>query len=188
MKFELYSARWHSQVVALADDVLGKGYFSGLAEIANAENVALLVGYEGDDELACFALGTILPENGLKDHLEGQLPDLPADIADADREGTLGVIQAVVVAGEHRRKGYGSDLIGMLHDRLVGMGADKLIVTFKRGRNVPHVDGMMEKLGFSPWQRLPSFWQVRCDAGEFHCADRQGQCSCEALLYRKTVF
>ena len=68
------------------------------------------------------------------------------------------------------------------------MGADKLIITFKRAPNVPHVDEMMGKLGFEIWHRLPSFWRTRCDEGAFQCTHREAGCTCEALLYRKTIF
>ena len=50
------------------------------------------------------------------------------------------------------------------------------------------VDGLMKKLGFDPWTRLPSYWQTECDAGEFKCVDRTDHCTCEALLYRKSVY
>ncbi len=188
MPFDLYSSRWLSHVTALADDVFGEGYFSGLSERVADESSVLIIGHEGEDELICFALGSILPADGLRDHLEGHLPDLPGDIMEADQDGALGVIEAVAVAPGHRRGGYGTKLIGLMHDRLVGMGADKLVISFKRSPNVPHVDGMMGKLGFEVWQRLPSFWRERCDAGEFRCADRGDRCTCEALLYRKTIF
>jgi len=188
MRFDLYSARWQGHVTALADEAFGQGYFSRLSELAAEEGAALIIGHEGDDELLCFAFGSVLPADGLRDHLEGQLPDLPGDILEADQDGALGVIRAVAVSPAHRRSGYGTKLIALMHDRLVGMGADKLIVCFKRSPNVPHVDGMMGKLGFEVWQRLPSFWRERCDAGQFHCSDRQGSCNCEALLYRKTIF
>jgi len=187
MRVEQYAPRWHGAVLALANEVLGEGYFVRPSEVAGAPGAALLLGQE-NETLVCFAHGSVLPENGLRDHLEGQLPELPDEIAAADRDGALGVIQAAAVSPAHRRKGFGSSIISVLHDRLVGLGADKLIVTFKRGQNVPHVDGMMGKLGFEPWQRLPSFWRKRCDAGEFKCADRMDGCACEALLYRKTVF
>ena len=148
MKFDLYSPRWHSDVIALADEVFGAGYFSRPTELAAESGSVIIIGQENDEELLCFARGRVLPENGLKDHLEGFVPEISPEIADADRTGALGVIQAIAVAPKSRRQGYGSKLVALLHDRLIGMGADKLIVTFKRGPNVPHVDGMMGKLGF----------------------------------------
>jgi hypothetical protein len=61
-------------------------------------------------------------------------------------------------------------------------------VTFKRGPRADPVDGIMERLGFRLWTRLPSFWRERCESGEFKCVDRHNGCICEAMLYRKEVF
>lgn len=188
MRFDLYSARWQSHVTALSDEIFGEGYITNPSELSSSEGAVLIIGHEGDDELICFALGSVLPADGLRTHLEGHLVDVTADIAKADRNGALGVVQAVAVSPANRRSGYGTKLIGLMHDKLVGMGADTLIVSFKRRPNVPHVDGMMGKLGFRVLQRLPSFWRERCDTGEFHCADRRNVCTCEALLYCKTIF
>lgn len=188
MHFDLYSPRWHSDVIRLADAVFGDGYFVRPSEIAAEPSSVIIIGQENDKTLLCFAQGRVLPQGGLRDHLEGLMADISPDIADADRKGALGVIQAIAVAPECRRHGFGTKLVGLLHDRLVGMGADKLIVAFKRGPHAPNVDGMMGKLGFEIWQRLPSYWQERCDAGAFQCAHRQDKCMCEALLYRKIIY
>ncbi len=188
MHFDLYSPRWHSDAIRLANDVFGDGYFVRPSEIAAEPGSVILIGQENNEMLLCFAQGQVLPQGGLQDHLEGHMADISPDIADADRKGALGVIQAIAVAPECRRRGYGTKLVALLHDRLIGMGADKLIITFKRGPRAPHVDGMMTKLGFEIWQRLPSYWQERCDAGDFRCIDRQNSCTCEALLYRKTIY
>lgn len=188
MHFDLYSPRWHSDVIHLANKIFGDGYFVRPSEIAAEPGSVIFIGQEKDETLVGFAQGRVLPEGGLKDHLGGHVADISPDLADADESAALGVVQAIAVAPEYRQLGYGTKLVALLHDRLIGLGADKLIVTFKRGPGAPHVDGMMGKLGFEIWQRLPSYWQERCDAGDFRCIDRQSSCTCEALLYRKTVY
>lgn len=188
MYFDLYTPRWHSDVVRLADKVFGEGYFVRPSEIAAEPGSVIFIGQEKDEMLLGFAQGRVLPQGGLQDHMGGHVADISSEIIDADEEGALGVIQAIAVAPECRRCGYGTKLVALLHDRLIGLGADKMIVTFKRGPSAPHVDGMMGKLGFEIWQRLPSNWQERCDAGDFRWIDRQNSCTCEALLYRKTIY
>ncbi len=94
----------------------------------------------------------------------------------------------MVVAPEHQAKGIGTKLLRVVHDTIVGRGADKLIVTFKRGPTSAHVDRLMEKLGFEFWLKLQTYWKPRCDLGHFSCVDRAEACTCEAMLYRKRVF
>jgi GNAT superfamily N-acetyltransferase len=188
MQFELYSPRWQSDVARLADGIFGEGYFVRPSEIAAEPGSIVLVSQEKDATLLGFAQGRLLPRGGLEEHLERRVSAIPADIADADSKGALGAIQAVAVTPEHRRRGIGTTLIEILHDRLIGLGADKLIITFKRGPNASRVDGMMKTLGFEIWARLPSYWAARCEGGEFRCIDRHDGCSCEALLYRKAVY
>ena len=98
------------------------------------------------------------------------------------------MIQSLAVDPEARRQGIGTKLLGAMHDDLVGEGADKLIVTFKRGASAANVDKLMSKLGFGLWASLPSFWAHKCDKGDFKCVDRDDHCRCEALLYTKAVF
>lgn len=188
MRIELYSPRWRRDVIRLADDVFGEGYFARSRELAERPGSIMLVSQENDETLLGFTQGRLLPQGGLEDHLEERVPDIPPDIAEADRKGVLGVIQAVAVAPPARGQGIASKLLLLLHDRLVGLGADKLFITFKRGQNAARVDGIMERLGFEHWKTLPSYWQGQCDAGDFKCADRGDRCTCEALLYRKAVY
>ena len=100
----------------------------------------------------------------------------------------LGVIETVVVSPHHRRQGIGTMLLLVINDTIIGMGADKLIATFKRGPREGYVDKLMEKLDFQYWTRLPTYWQARCERGDFLCQGRDAQCYCEAVLYRKKVF
>ena len=188
MYFDLYSPRWHSDTIRLANEIFGEGYFVRPSEIAAEPGSVIVISQENNEALLGFAQGRVLPQGGLQGHLERDMTDIPPDIADADSKGALGVIQAVAVAPECRRSGHGTKLVELLHDRLIGLGADKLIITFKRGPGAAHVDGMMSKLGFETWQRLPSYWQARCDAGDFRCIDRHNGCTCEALLYRKAIY
>jgi GNAT superfamily N-acetyltransferase len=188
MYFDLYSPRWHSDTIQLANEIFGEGYFVRPSEIAAEPGSVIVISQEENETLLGFAQGRVLRQGALQDYLERDMADIPPDIADADRKGALGVIQAIAVAPEHRRCGHGTKLIELLHDRLIGLGADKLIVTFKRGPGAAHVDGIMSRLGFETWQRLPSYWQARCDASEFQCIDRRSGCTCEALLYRKAIY
>ncbi len=93
-----------------------------------------------------------------------------------------------MVAPEHQGKGIGTTLLRTVHDTIIGRGADKLIVTFKRGPTSAHVGRLMEKLGFEFWLKLETYWKARCDLGEFACVDRGETCTCEAVFYRKRVF
>lgn len=188
MRFEIYSPRWQSDVTRLANDVFGEGYFARPSEIAAEPDSIVLVSLENDEALLGFAQGRLLPRGGLAEYLERRIAAVPPDIDDADGKGVLGAIQSIAVAPEWRGRRIGTTLIEILHDRLIGLGADKLIITFRRGPSASSVDGMMSRLGFAIWERLPSYWQARCEAGEFHCIDRHNGCSCEALLYRKAVF
>jgi GNAT superfamily N-acetyltransferase len=188
MWIERYQPRWHSDVIRLANTVFGEGYFSRPWESATDPGPVMLVSYGDGPKLLGFVQGTVLPQGSLRQNLENRVSDIPADIEDADAKGCLGAIQAVAVAPDARRQGIGSGLLRAMHDALVGQGADKLIVTFKKGPTAPEVDRMMQKLGFAPWTRLPSYWQPRCDAGEFKCVDRQERCTCEALFYRKAIY
>lgn len=188
MNIDQYSPLWHSDAIRLANEVFGEGYFVRPSEIAAEPGSVLLVSQENNDTLLGFAQGRILPPDGLQNYLEQRVADIPPDIAAADIMGALGVIQAIAVAPECRRRGYGTKLVELLHDRLIGQGADKLIITFKRGPNAPHVDGMMRKLGFEIWKTLPSYWKERCDAGDFRCIDWHNACTCEALLYQKAIY
>ena len=188
MRIEEYSPRWQEQVGTLADLVLGTGFFESPASIARDTLSCVFVAIEDTDEVVGFVLGRVLPEGGLDDFLEHKLPNIPEDLKVADAAGALGVIQTVVVAPEHRGKGLGTTLLQVVHDKVIGIGADKLVVTFKRGSRAVNVDRLMEKLGFEFWLRLETYWKRRCDLGEFLCVERGDACSCEAVFYRKKVF
>jgi GNAT superfamily N-acetyltransferase len=188
MRIERYAPTWHSKVIDLAKEAFGEGYFSKPGEIAGDPDTIMLVSNETDGSLLGLVQGRLLPENALAEYLEHKVSDVPDEVAAADRDGALGVIEIVAVAESQRGTGLGTRLISSMHDALIGHGADKLIVSFKHGPSASRVDGLMKKLGFEPWTRLPSYWQAECDAGEFKCVDRTDHCTCEALLYRKSVY
>ncbi len=93
------------------------------------------------DKVAGFVLGRLLPKGGLGKFLEHRLSGIPEDLDKADANGALGVIQTDVVAPEHQGKGLRTKLLQIVHDMVIECGADKLIVTFKRGPWIAHVDG-----------------------------------------------
>lgn len=188
MRIEEYSPRWQAKVVALADRVLGKGFFQSPDQIQSDAASCVFIAIDEQDEVAGFVRGRLLPKGGLGDFLEHRLTEIPEDLRQADAEGALGVIDTVVVTPEFRGKGLGTKLLHIVHDRIIGRGADKLIVTFKRESQAVHVDQLMEKLGFTLWLKLETYWRHRCDLGEFACVVRGEACSCEAVFYRKKIF
>jgi GNAT superfamily N-acetyltransferase len=188
MRFAEYGADNRDDLIALADAVLGKGFFGNPSKVGRSSNSCVLVALDKDDTLVGFIRGRLLGADGLQSFLENRLPEIPEDIAEANAEGTLGVIETVVVDPGHQRQGIGTKLLMVIHDTIIGLGADKLIVTFKRGPREGYVDKLMEKLDFQYWTRLPTYWQERCERGEFICAGRDEKCNCEAVLYRKKVF
>ena len=188
MHIEAYTPRWQAEVSAVADRVFGTGYFSSPSEIAQTQDSCFLVSISPDEEVIGFVYGRVLPRGGLDAFLEQRMKDIPEDLKAADAEGVLGVVQSVAVAPEHRGKGIGSKLLRAVHDGIVGLGADKLIVTFKRGPVEASVDGIMGKLGFQQWAKLPTYFRERCEQAAFDCIHRRNGCSCEAILYRKAVY
>ncbi len=105
MRIEEYSPRWQAKVGALADRVLGTGFFESPSQIQRDSESCVFVAIDKEDEVAGFIRGQVLPKGGLRDFLEHRLPDIPEDLDKADAEGALGVIQTVVVAPEHRDAG-----------------------------------------------------------------------------------
>lgn len=188
LPIEIFSPRWQDDVVRLADEILGSGFVARPSELAKDPNTLFLVSREKDQTLVGFALGQLWPSGELGKLLEPLKIELPADLAEADEAGTLGVIEGVAVAPDHRKRGVATSLLHVLHDRLVGLGADKLIVIFKRGPSASSVDNVMAKIAFEPWTSIPAYWRERCDAGEFACVDRRDGCGCVALIYRKAVY
>lgn len=188
MRIENYTPRWHDEVIELASRVFGEGYFANPWELATEPDSIMLVSQEGNEELLGFAQGRVLPRSTLQAYLDHRVSDIPPEVEAAGAIGALGVIEAVAVSPDHRRQGIARKLLLILHDRLIGHGADKLIVTFKRGPSASQVGGLMRTLGFDEWTRLPSYWQESCDSGAFRCVDRHNGCTCEALLYRKSVY
>jgi len=188
VEIESYTPRWHGDVIRLASEVFGAGYFDRPSEIATQPGSLVLVCHEDDERLVGFAQGQLLSEGRLRDYLGPRVAEVPAEIAEADAQGALGAIQAVAVLPGRRRRGIGCKLLATLHDALVGLGADKLIITFRRGPSASPVDGLMARLDFEPWTRLPTYWQERCESGAFKCVDRRDRCACEAVFYRKKVF
>ncbi len=188
MRIERYTPRWHDQVIELADRVFGEGYFRRPSALAQEPGSLILIATESDSELYGFAQGRHLPEGRLSAFLDDVDLEIPDDIQKADAAGSLGIIQTVAVSEEQRRRGLGTKLLLAMHDTLVGEGADKLTVTFKRGPSAEKVGTVMQKLDFSFWQSVPAYWRARCDRGEFKCIDRDDHCGCEALLYRKSVY
>lgn len=188
MWIERYKPRWHSQVIQLAKTVFGEGYFTEPWLQTRQQASVMYVACGDEASLYGFAHGRILPKNALRAYLGPEVGDFPPDIREADAAGNLAIIEVVAVAAEHRRQGIGFTLLRATHDALVGVGADKLLVTFKRGPRASDVEGIMRRLGFTLWRKQPSYWREQCNRGEFKCVDRQDQCVCEAMLFRKAVF
>jgi GNAT superfamily N-acetyltransferase len=187
MMMEQYTPHWHRAVLQLMTEVSGEHHFVDLGQLAKQSNVIMLLSCENDTDLAGFTQGRLLPLGGLREHLEHRIGDISSEIEEADQAGALGVIETIAVAPEYRRRRIAQNLLEALHDKLVGIGADKLIITFKRGPSATNVDNLMTRLGFAPWTRLPSYWKDRCDKREFVCVDWDGSCKCEAALYSKKV-
>lgn len=188
MQIATYTPHWRAAVTALADRVLGTGYFAAPPETLATGQSSFYVCVSPDDEVAAFAYGEVLPAGGLNKFLEGRVSDIPPDLAKADTEGVIGVIETIAVAPEHQGKGLGTKLLSILHDQLVGLGGDKLIASFKRGPSSRNVDKVMAKHGFEPWLELDSYLKERCDSGAFGCVDRTDRCNCKALFFKKPVF
>jgi len=128
--------------MALTDRIFGEGFFEGPGDTWRDPDTLALVATEGDDVVG-FTSGRLLPEHGLRDFLDGQITDIPTDIAEADAKGNLGVIETVAVSPEHSGSGIGTKLLRVLHDHIVGYGADKLIITFRRGPSSSKVKELM---------------------------------------------
>ena len=133
MWIERYEPCWHSQVIELATVVFGEGYFSEPWLQTRQPDSMMFLAHDDIDGLYGFAHGRILPKDGLRPYLGPAVGDFPPDVRDADAAGNLAVIDVVAVAANHRRQGIGFTLLRATHDALVGAGADKLLVTFKRG-------------------------------------------------------
>jgi GNAT superfamily N-acetyltransferase len=188
MWIERYEPCWHSQVIELATVVFGEGYFSEPWLQTRQPDSMMFLAHDDIDGLYGFAHGRILPKDGLRPYLGPAVGDFPPDVRDADAAGNLAVIDVVAVAANHRRQGIGFTLLRATHDALVGAGADKLLVTFKRGPRAAPVEGIMRRLGFTLWRKLPTYWRDQCNRGEFKCVDRQDRCVCEAMIFRKSVY
>ena len=185
---EEYTPRTQSEVIALANRVFGEGYFRATSTIGKEPGSLILLWRSSEENIVGMVQGCRLPKSALRSFLDHRVVDLPPDIDAADAAGALGVIQAIAVDATARRQGIGTKLLRGMHDALVGKGADKLIVTFKRGAGAASVDKVMSKLGFVLWTSLPSYWADQCDQGVFKCVDRDDHCRCEALLYTKAVY
>ena len=188
MRIEANTPRCQAKVSGLANRIFGAGYFKSASEIPQASDSCFLVCISPDEEVIGFVYGRLLPQGGLQEFLEQRIEDIPEDLKAADAQGVLGVIQSVAVASEYREKGIGTKLIRAVHDGIVGLGADKLIVTFKRGPVEAGVDAMMGMLGFEQWAKLPTYFKKRCEQGAFDCIHRHNGCTCEAILYRKAIY
>ena len=189
MWIERYEPRWHSQLLELSTTVFGEGYFSNPWLQVRDAGAFMYIAREDDNRILGFAHGMILQKKSLREYLGTDVADFPPDILEADAAGKLAVIDVVAVAPGQRRKGIGFSLLQATHDGLVGIGADKLLVTFRRGPGASSVYGLMKSLGFDLWRKLPSYWRDACNRGDFKCADRQGdRCVCEAMIFRKSVY
>lgn len=186
-----YEPRWHRQVVQLANSVFGEGHFSNPWERLQQPDSLMFVALDDNDEsILGFTHGAILPEKSLRQHLGPAVGDFPDDIAEADASGNLAVIDVVAVSVAARRKGVGYALLQAIQNALIGAGADKLVVSFKRGPGSTSVDGLMKSLDYDLWEKLPSYWRDDCNRGDFKCVERKGQdqCVCEAMLFRRSVY
>lgn len=184
-----YEPRWHRQVVRLASSVFGEGHLSSPWEKLQQPDSLMFVALDDDDETVLgFAHGAILPKDTLRAFLGPAIGDFPEDIAEADAEGNLAVIDTLAVSAEARRKGVGYSLLQATQNALIGAGADKLVVSFKRGPGSTSVDGLMKSLDYDLWEKLPSYWRDECNRGDFKCVERTDQCVCEAMLFRKSVY
>ena len=114
MQIERYAPTWHRKVVDLAKEAFGEGYFSKPGEIAGDPDTIMLVSTETDDQLLGLVQGRLLPENARADYLEHQVSDVPNEVAAADRDGALGVIEIVAVAKAQRGTGLGTRLISAM--------------------------------------------------------------------------
>jgi ribosomal protein S18 acetylase RimI-like enzyme len=187
VRIQEYRSSQQEAVMALTDRIFGEGFFEGPGDAWRDPDTLALVATEGDDVVG-FTSGRLLPEHGLRDFLDGQITDIPADISEADAKGNLGVIETVAVSPEHRGSGIGTKLLRVLHDHIVGYGADKLIITFRRGPSSSKVKELMERLGYEFWTSMESYWHERCDRGEFKCVDRTDACNCRAEIYLNKVY
>ncbi|MEM7123786.1 MAG: GNAT family N-acetyltransferase [Pseudomonadota bacterium] len=183
MHIEEYRSSQQEEVAALTDSIFGEGFFEGPGDDWRNPDTLALVAIE-DDHVVGFASGRLLPEHGLAGFLDNQIKDVPADIAEADSKGRLGVIEAVAVALEHRGEGIGTKLLRVLHDHIVGYGADKLIVTFRQGPSSSRVKDLMERLGYEFWTSMDSYWKTPGDDGEPGGVERSGVWE----IYRAKVY
>lgn len=186
-----YEPRWHREVVQLANSVFGEGHLASPWEKLQQPDTLLFVAVDDDDETVLgYSHGAILAPNTLREYLGPAVGDFPKDIADADAKGNLAVIDTVAVAADARRKGVGYTLLQSIQNALIGAGADKLIISFKRGPGSTSVEGLMHSLDYDLWEKLPSYWRDACNRGDFKCVERKDneQCVCEAMLFRKSVY
>lgn len=96
-----------------------------------------------------------------------------------------GILKMFAISKEYQGKGLGSRLLIEMENRLISMGAKKLIVPAWRDCNGINIEKLLNKFGYRKNLEVFDYWRKDCDKGCFKCPSRTNKCNCSAVFFIK---
>jgi ribosomal protein S18 acetylase RimI-like enzyme len=109
------------------------------------------------------------------------------DVLRASTEGKLGIIKTIAVAGDSQGHGIGERLFAAMERILQRRGAEIAAVPAWKTTHDINLRGILDNNGYEPFLELSRYWKDGCDRSEFKCGERQSDCVCDLVWYKKSL-
>jgi len=133
---------------------------------------------------ACY----MLPASALANFLgKPDLKGISDSLQQADRNGTVGVVQTICVAEGLRRRGIGRDLLRKAEQYLSCYNPTVVMAPAWRVKDKVNAEELLSSSNFKESHQFPDFWKGQCEANSFVCPKKPagGACGCSMSLFVK---
>jgi len=168
-------------ILSVASAQFGPGYVSE-TDLENGPNKSILVALL-NQKVSRFVIGEVANLVSLY-KIDANL--VAKDVLRAGTEGKLG-IKTIAVAGDAQGHGIGERLFAAMERILQRRGAEIVAVpAWKTSRGI-NLGGILDNNGYEPFLELPRYWKDGGDRSEFKCGERQSDCVCDLVWYKKPL-
>lgn len=178
-------AKIRDQIITLADESFGKGYFSQqlLDESLFDSNQNIILEIVNDKLLGftLVQLHTTSSANKLLLPL-GKLQGVYGESV------KIGYRKMTSVSETHQGKGISKKLFYAGNQWLMDNGAQVLVSSYWKNSRNKHFSSFMQKEGFEAITEVQEFWKKDSLERQFHCpACGTPPCTCDAIIYARNI-